>query len=135
MKKIDRSLGRETGQVLVAVMLFMLVGAVVISASLTLTATTMMFGRATKEYVNRFYSGDAGVERGLWDIKAFDPGMLGHLPDSSESFTLNGLQVVVLRTWESVNATAEKYTINSTATENTTGRNISVIKYYFKITS
>ncbi len=135
MSKNDRKSGKESGQVLVAVILFMLVGAVIISATLSLTATTVMFGQTTEDYVNRFYSGDAGVERGLWDIVTDDPGMLGHLPDSIETFSLNGLQVVVVRTWESVNATTQKYTINSTATENATGKNISVIKYYYKTSS
>ncbi len=119
----------EQGQALLAVILFLLVGSVIITATLGLTTTSIQLGETVRQQVKRFYSADAGIEHGLWRIRTADPGLLGHLPDSSDNFTVNGLQVVVAISWNSV---SENYTINSTATDTLTGRELNIVKYYVK---
>lgn len=121
----------EKGQFLLGALIVMLVGAVIVTATLAYAYTAIKYGQRAEAQVKRFYAADAGVEYGLWYIIQQDPTLTGSEDGYTYTFPeeLNNCEVDVRLKWDIV---SENYTINGTATDGD-GFQTIFSKYYVKI--
>ena len=65
----DRLRGSEEGQALVLVLLFMLIGALVVTPLLQFMGTGVKAGTTFESKMDEIYAADAGINDGFWQIK------------------------------------------------------------------
>lgn len=91
----------ETGQVLPAVLVLMLIGGLLIAPSLSYASTSLNAGQIFEKKVNGLYAADAGVEYALWYLKKFSS-----LPEELPEIVVNQMQVAI-----DTEDTGEEYTL------------------------
>jgi hypothetical protein len=62
-------LGKEKGQALLLVMIFLLIGSLTLPPLLSFMNTSLKTGGVYKEKSNAIYAADSGIEDGMWQIK------------------------------------------------------------------
>ena len=72
-RRLIKVIKGETGQVLPAVLVLMLIGGLLIAPSLSYAATSLNVGQIVEEKVNGLYAADAGIEDALWKLKNDSP--------------------------------------------------------------
>jgi hypothetical protein len=63
--------GRESGQILIMVLIMALLGAVILMPLLSFTIGGMKQGQSNEEKKNEFYAADSGVEDAMWKIRNY----------------------------------------------------------------
>ncbi len=72
-KKIFKRLsGRESGQILIMVLIMTLLGAVILTPLLSFTIGGMKQGQSNQQSTDRFYAADSGVEDAMWKIRNYE---------------------------------------------------------------
>ena len=83
---------KESGQALILVLVFLLVGALIIGLLLNFMATGLKTGQAVEGRILELYAADAGVEDAIWRIMNVPPD---ELPSEPYFLTVNGKEVEV----------------------------------------
>ncbi len=87
---------RESGQVLVMVLLALALGALLLGIYLAYVSTSQRSGQEAREAVVERYAADAGLEDALWRL-ANEPGYAESIGSTPDVYTIeiNGTTVVI----------------------------------------